>query len=185
MRARRHRRDVDHDVALRLAENCCAAGPPLAAALDGSVRPETLLAAFNGEALNGSWRLNVTDLAPMDTGSLLGWCLRPNSLAPVATRFTCGQGDTERAGGRRAFSLSFSYSDLDGDAESWRHHGAHQRRFGFRRRQRLARLQPGGTLSLDFSPFTCPSMNCPDTDVDYTITIADRLATRACPCACA
>ncbi len=39
--------------------------------------PQAALSTFNGQSLNGTWRLTVIDSAPDDTGTLLRWCLRP------------------------------------------------------------------------------------------------------------
>src|SRR5262245_16247121 len=40
--------------------------PPFA----GTFRPETPLSAMNGESLNGTWKLRVTDTATLDTGTI-------------------------------------------------------------------------------------------------------------------
>ncbi|VTS06475.1 S8 family serine peptidase [Tuwongella immobilis] len=41
----------------------------------GSFRPESALAAFNGEDPNGTWTLSIDDLFTSDTGSLVNWQL--------------------------------------------------------------------------------------------------------------
>lgn len=41
----------------------------------GQIRPETPLAALIGKAINGAWRLEVTDLATGETGTLNSWSL--------------------------------------------------------------------------------------------------------------
>ncbi len=39
--------------------------------------PQAALSAYNGQSLNGTWRLTAIDSAADDTGTLLRWCLRP------------------------------------------------------------------------------------------------------------
>lgn len=41
----------------------------------GSFRPEGLLATLDGEVVNGTWRLEITDDAGRDTGRLVAWSL--------------------------------------------------------------------------------------------------------------
>lgn len=54
-------------------ENQCSAVPP---AIAGDRVPSPgLLAAFDGETLNGNWTLGITDAAAGDSGRLLNWCL--------------------------------------------------------------------------------------------------------------
>jgi subtilisin-like proprotein convertase family protein len=52
----------------------------------GSFRPEEPLAAFNGKsgaAVNGTWKLRITDSFFPDTGTLLCWSIYINPPAPV------------------------------------------------------------------------------------------------------
>ncbi|MEM7082096.1 MAG: proprotein convertase P-domain-containing protein [Pseudomonadota bacterium] len=60
-------------------ENECAPGP----ALTGVLSPNNPLSAFNGLDLAGTWTLNVSDNAGIDTGTLNEWCLIP-ALADTA-----------------------------------------------------------------------------------------------------
>ena len=53
--------------------------PEPAAAIEGMVSPFEPLNILNGQSLNGEWRLKVSDLASLDTGSLVRWCLLPES----------------------------------------------------------------------------------------------------------
>lgn len=53
-----------------------------AAPFTGSFRPEGSLSAFRGKSLTGTWRLQITDAAWFDTGTLLSWSL---VATPVAT----------------------------------------------------------------------------------------------------
>ncbi|MDX2168302.1 MAG: proprotein convertase P-domain-containing protein [Deltaproteobacteria bacterium] len=161
------------DGALRIAENRCAAGPPFAA-IDGSVQPITPLSTFNGDSLAGTWRLNLSDRVADDTGALLGWCLEPNSPAPVVRDFQCDEGssacvlviDTP-------FALAFSYSDADGDATSWHIRARRDDGFEFEGGAGSLANGSGGSLSLDFGAFTCPTEDCPDTDFDYFVSVRD------------
>ena len=66
------------DAASLPAENQCATSggttpPPYA--IDGTFTPNNPLTAFNGQALNATWQLNVSDRAGADTGTLSDWCL--------------------------------------------------------------------------------------------------------------
>jgi len=50
--------------------------------IGGELRPTAVLSAFNTLALNSTWRLNVSDNAGQDTGTLTEWCLAPTVPAP-------------------------------------------------------------------------------------------------------
>lgn len=39
--------------------------------------PQQALSAFNGQSLNGTWRLTLIDSAADDTGTLTSWCILP------------------------------------------------------------------------------------------------------------
>jgi len=56
---------------------CLASVPTSVGELVGGDPPDTsLLTAFDGEGIGGSWTLTVSDNAGADTGSLDAWCLR-------------------------------------------------------------------------------------------------------------
>ena len=59
----------DADIAV---ENQCDIGNPT---IHGDVRPDDPLSSFNGENLNGTWTLTVSDNASPDPGTLVEWCL--------------------------------------------------------------------------------------------------------------
>ena len=61
---------LDDDSPIPVEDAC----PPVGGA---GFSPNQTLAAFNGEALAGTWRLTVSDAAGGDTGSLQSWCLMP------------------------------------------------------------------------------------------------------------
>ncbi|MEO8606109.1 MAG: proprotein convertase P-domain-containing protein, partial [bacterium] len=162
------------DAPLRAAEDRCADGPPFAA-IDGSVRPAAPLATFNGDSLAGTWRLNVSDRATQDTGALLGWCLVANSPAPVVTDFTCDNDDGACVVVVDSpFSLAFRYSDADGDAATWHMRARRDDGFEFEAGSGSLANGAGGSISLDFDPFTCPTADCPDTAFDYLVTVTDQ-----------
>jgi hypothetical protein len=165
---------VFDDDSLRPVEDRCAAGPPLAAAIDGSVAPNEALSFFNGDSLNGTWRLNVADLATQDAGSLLDWCLLPNSPNPVVRDFTCGDGDTECVLViDTPFQLTFRYADPNGDAATWHITAQPEGGVPFEAGKGSLQSGSGGTVTLDFNEFTCPTEDCPDTNFDYFITVTD------------
>ena len=67
--------DIDailDDEASALVEGQCLTATPT---ISGSVRPNQPLSAFDGEQLGGTWRLTVTDSAPLDKGFLEAWSL--------------------------------------------------------------------------------------------------------------
>jgi uncharacterized repeat protein (TIGR01451 family) len=54
----------------------------------GSFRPDSALSALDGQAINGTWQLKITDLAPSDLGSVTAFGLDitpPPSCDPVQT----------------------------------------------------------------------------------------------------
>jgi subtilisin-like proprotein convertase family protein len=54
----------------------------------GSFRPEQPLAAVNGQSLNGTWSLNVSDNANIDTGTLVSWAILYDSLTYICAPIT-------------------------------------------------------------------------------------------------
>ncbi|MEO1574580.1 MAG: proprotein convertase P-domain-containing protein, partial [Pseudomonadota bacterium] len=54
-----------------------------APAIGGTFIPSNPLSVFDGEDLSGTWTLNISDNAGIDTGALNEWCLIP-ATAPVA-----------------------------------------------------------------------------------------------------
>ena len=74
------------DTAATLVENQCNATPP---ALSGLVKPNNPLAVpFNGQALAGTWTLNVSDNAGGDTGTVTQWCLVPTTTGGTTYTLT-------------------------------------------------------------------------------------------------
>lgn len=66
------------DQAAALADNQCNSSTE---AIFGIFKPTSALSDFNGDPLNGTWRLTVVDNSPgVDSGILLKWCLVPNGL---------------------------------------------------------------------------------------------------------
>jgi len=58
-------------------EDYCAANPP---GIGGNLKPDEALSAFNGEYLNGEWRLTTSDVSGGITGTLTKYCLLPESI---------------------------------------------------------------------------------------------------------
>lgn len=54
----------------------------------GTYRPEQPLSAANGQAINGSWMLSVSDNAAADVGTLTGWSLDIQPAIPVCSVYT-------------------------------------------------------------------------------------------------
>ncbi len=59
-------------------EGMCFSTPP---ALSGTASPNNPLSAFDGQSVNGTWTLNVSDNALADTGTLTSWCLNVNGTS--------------------------------------------------------------------------------------------------------
>ena len=67
---------IDDDATLPVENECAAAVPTINGTFYGGDPPNsTLLSAFNGESINGTWVLTVSDNAGGDTGTLNVWCL--------------------------------------------------------------------------------------------------------------
>ncbi|HKQ61972.1 MAG TPA: S8 family serine peptidase, partial [Candidatus Polarisedimenticolaceae bacterium] len=49
----------------------------------GRFRPDTVLSAVDGQSAAGTWRLNVSDLANIDTGTVSAWSLTVTQNLPV------------------------------------------------------------------------------------------------------
>lgn len=68
------------------AEDKCASSP---AAISGIYIPNQPLSWFDGSAMSGNWRLNVSDRSPAGTGTLNHWCimasLSENPVPPTPT----------------------------------------------------------------------------------------------------
>ena len=72
---------LDDDVSLPV-ENECSGYPSaigitnyIEVAIAGSYLPNQQLSSFDGEFAAGNWTLNVSDLAPHDSGKLQQWCI--------------------------------------------------------------------------------------------------------------
>ena len=74
------------DAAATLVETQCAGSPP---AITGTHRPNNPIAPFTGQALAGTWSLKATDAAAEDTGTLVEWCLLPET-EQAPTTYTIG-----------------------------------------------------------------------------------------------
>jgi hypothetical protein len=66
------------DGATQPAQTGCNDDNAIIPTMNGAFRPEALLSAYNGQSLNGTWRLTVFDNAPPDDGTLLRWCMSSN-----------------------------------------------------------------------------------------------------------
>ena len=53
-------------------ETQCAGTAP---AINGTFTPNNPLSGFDGQARNGTWRLNIADRAGQDTGTVTSWCI--------------------------------------------------------------------------------------------------------------
>jgi subtilisin-like proprotein convertase family protein len=158
------------DAAGAFADDLCAATPP---AIDGSVQPTEPLSAFDGQSISGIWQLNLSDNAVGNTGALFAWCLQLNSLAPVVTAFTCNGTSDCALSVDKAFMMSFSFVDPNGDASAWHMSGRRDDGFEFDAADGTLTPAGAGSISVSFNPFTCPLGNCRQTEYDYFVTVTD------------
>ena len=73
-------------VETQCATSAGVAPPPYA--INGSFTPNNALSVFNGQALNATWQLNVSDRAALDTGTLTEWCLIATYGSPFSADFS-------------------------------------------------------------------------------------------------
>ena len=75
------------DAAATPVETQCAGSPP---AISGTHAPNNPIAPFLGQAFAGTWSLTATDAASSDTGTLLEWCLVPETTSVPETHTVGG-----------------------------------------------------------------------------------------------
>lgn len=170
------------DAATQPVDGDCAPAPPNSAAIDGGFSSSTPLKSFNGQNLSGAWQLNVADISPEDSGSLTGWCLVPNTAAPAVTGFTCNGVTPCTLSIGQPFTLAFTFSDADGNAAHY--HVVQNRDDGTAVDAREGEIVPpssGGTISLSFSGFTCPSGTCRATASDFVVVVSDSTGLKSTP----
>ncbi|TVQ29426.1 MAG: hypothetical protein EA370_15135 [Wenzhouxiangella sp.] len=72
------RTNIDDDASVSLQEDCVGGGAPVAFP-EAAYSPNDALATFLGQNIAGTWRLNVSDNAGSDLGTLNAWCLLPGT----------------------------------------------------------------------------------------------------------
>ena len=70
------------DEAGTAVEGQCSAGTPT---INGTFSPNNALSGFDGESVNGTWRLDINDAVSPDGGTLNGWCLEATLGGGVPT----------------------------------------------------------------------------------------------------
>jgi lysyl endopeptidase len=73
--------NVSDDAPVSLQMDCVDGGNPVAYP-EPAYSPNDPLASFVGQDIAGTWRLNVSDNAAADTGTLNSWCLIPSVGTP-------------------------------------------------------------------------------------------------------
>ncbi len=84
-------------------------------AVTGTYRPDGLLSSFAGQNGNGTWRLEITDTAGGDSGSLQGWGL---TFSTGEASVTTGSGGTYSLAGLPAGNVTLRLVEQ----ASWQHH---------------------------------------------------------------
>jgi len=173
------------DAAAEPADNQCWPSDPTFAAIDGGFRPTSPLSAFGGQSLAGSWQLNVSDRALGDEGSLLGWCLVPNTAAPTVSAFTCNGVSPCTLNLDHSFTLAADLSDVNGNANHYQlveHvYDGSAWSIGWVTEGDITPPMSGGTLSFNMDPFTCPSQSCGVTDFAFVVVISDATGLQSPP----
>jgi len=77
------RTSVADGAPVALQADCDLGGTDQEAYPDAAYSPNQPLATFAGEDLSGTWRLDISDNAGGDTGTLNSWCMRPTVLGPL------------------------------------------------------------------------------------------------------
>jgi hypothetical protein len=172
------------DEAGRTAEDQCLPSASInpMSAIDGSVKPNSPLSAFDGQSLAGMWRLNISDNATNDDGLLFDWCLEVNSPAPVIASFTCNGQQTCTIPVGQAYSMAFSFFDPDGNASAWAITAIRDDGQSFDLAAGAITPASGsGTIPVNFQPFTCDSGTCRMAEYDFVVTVTDSssLSSRA------
>jgi len=68
--------EIDDEAALPVEDECADAVPTINGSfIGGDPANNSLLAAFAGEDINGTWTMTVSDNAGLDTGVMNEWCL--------------------------------------------------------------------------------------------------------------
>jgi hypothetical protein len=68
--------EIDDEATLPVEDQCAAAVPAISGTFVGGDPPDAgLLSAFDGENIQGTWFMNVSDHAAGNLGMLNGWCL--------------------------------------------------------------------------------------------------------------
>lgn len=110
----------ENDFNLSLDDEATPGALPCPPVGGGTYQPSSVLSAFDGEAMNGTWTLTVTDNANQDGGSLTGWglniCFTPSTPCTPPTAPTLG-GTTSICAGNST-TLSVTAGTLN-DATNW------------------------------------------------------------------
>ncbi|HTN23547.1 MAG TPA: Ig-like domain-containing protein, partial [Solirubrobacteraceae bacterium] len=85
----------------------------------GRFRPDSPLAAFDGEDWSGTWTLTISDaFADEDSGTLFDWSIRPTGVAPCPNRPPTAADDSASvAGGQTLHGASILANDSDPDGD--------------------------------------------------------------------
>jgi len=77
---------LDDEMVLPVSDQCPTWVPKndaLAPYMRGGFKPDQPLSYFDGYSIYGEWRLQVADRSPLDTGSLIGWCISAEVGSPL------------------------------------------------------------------------------------------------------
>lgn len=160
------------DNAARFASFVCSQHDP---SLGGGIIPDGFLGELTGQSLAGTWRLTVADQATRDVGTLVSWCLRANSTAPVVTRITCNDEPECSVGLGEPYVLEFDFRDRDGNANGYRVTARDDRGNLFPLNDDpIVPAKGEGTITLNFNDgFSCNAPPCVTTEFEFFVTVRD------------
>ena len=159
------------DEAARFAGFECSIHDP---ALGGGLVPDGFLGDLLGESLAGTWRLEITDEAAMDVGSLVSWCLHANSTAPVVTAISCNDDFDCAVGPEEPFTIAFSFTDRDANASAYRLTAMDDLgRFFVLDEDVISPPSGDDTVVVNFQPFTCDDPPCDEIVFEFFASVID------------
>lgn len=143
------------------------------------------LSAFKGKSLAGQWQLNVSDRPLLAEGSLLGWCLVPNTVAPTVSSFTCNGFSPCTVSLGESFVLTADWADVDGNASHYQlieyMYDGSAWGVAWATEGDIAPPTSGGTLTFNMQPFTCPSQSCSTTYFAFVVVVSDSTGLKSTP----
>ena len=133
----------------------------------GDFIPNNPLSVFDGESINGTWRVTVSDNAGGDDGTLVSWCLDPTLACAISSAPNAAIPDSNMAGITDTISISQFNTDVVTDMNvgvQINHTWVGDLVVS------LTHVQSGTTVTLIETPGAPPTASsCPGDDVDAVL----------------